>query len=190
MSTASINHVRVFEATKSLESTRNCFDSLHESIVSVECLAPLNCGPKLHCIGEGFEQGGPHAGVDLVAPSRFRCREYRRLNRRLPKTIRVDNGTEFTSKALEQWAYANNVILGFSRLAKPTDNAFIESFNGRVRAECLNESWFLSLDDARRLKPGGTTTAIIDRTDRRVVQPVDNLAPREFAESSQVIPDR
>ena len=71
------------------------------------------------------------------------------LNRRLPKTIRVDNGTEFTSKVLDQWAYANQVTFDFSRPGKPTDNAVIESFNGRVRAECLNENWFPSLDDAR-----------------------------------------
>jgi len=67
----------------------------------------------------------------------------------LPKTIRVDNGTEFTSKVLDQWAYSNGVELDFTRPGKPTDNAFIESFNGRVRQECLNENWFLSLADAR-----------------------------------------
>jgi len=47
------------------------------------------------------------------------------------------------------WAYANNVILDFSRPGKPTDNAFIEAFNGRLRAECLNANWFMSLGDAR-----------------------------------------
>ena len=66
-----------------------------------------------------------------------------------PKTIRVDNGPEFTSKALDKWAYDHKVILDFSRPGKPTDNAFIESFNGSVRAECLNENWFLSLADAK-----------------------------------------
>ena len=70
--------------------------------------------------------------------------------RGLPKTIRVDQGTEFTSKVLDQWAYENGVELDFSRPGKPTDNAFIESFNGRVRQECLNENWFLSLEDARQ----------------------------------------
>jgi putative transposase len=59
-------------------------------------------------------------------------------------------GTEFTSKILDQWAYANGVELDFSRPGRPTDNAFIESFNGRVRQECLNENWFLSLEDARK----------------------------------------
>ena len=67
----------------------------------------------------------------------------------LPKSIRVDNGPEFTSKILDQWAYLNGVELDFIRPGKPTDNALIEAFNGRLRQECLNESWFLSLEDAR-----------------------------------------
>ena len=71
------------------------------------------------------------------------------LHGRLPKTIAVDNGPEFTSKALDQWAYLNGVELEFSRPGKPTDNAFIEAFNARVRQECLNENWFLSLGDAQ-----------------------------------------
>ena len=66
-----------------------------------------------------------------------------------PKTIRVDNGPEFISKALDRWAYENGVTLDFSRPGKPTDNAFVESFNGRLRDECLNAHWFLSIADAR-----------------------------------------
>ena len=66
-----------------------------------------------------------------------------------PKAIRVDNGPEFISKALDRWAYENGVTLDFSRPGKPTDNAFVESFNGRLRDECLNTHWFLSLADAR-----------------------------------------
>lgn len=66
-----------------------------------------------------------------------------------PRAIRVDNGPEFISKALDRWAYQNSVKLDFSRPGKPTDNAFVESFNGRLRDECLNAHWFLSLDDAR-----------------------------------------
>jgi len=68
----------------------------------------------------------------------------------LPKTIRVDQGTEFVSRDLDLWAYQRDVTLDFSRPGKPTDNAFIESFNGKFRAECLNAHWFMSLDDARR----------------------------------------
>jgi putative transposase len=66
-----------------------------------------------------------------------------------PQTIRVDQGTEFVSRDLDLWAYTNGVTLDFSRPGKPTDNAFIEAFNGRFRAECLNAHWFLTLDDAR-----------------------------------------
>ena len=66
-----------------------------------------------------------------------------------PRTIRVDQGSEFISRDLDLWAYANNVTLDFSRPGKPTDNAFIEAFNGRFRAECLNTHWFLTLADAR-----------------------------------------
>jgi len=66
-----------------------------------------------------------------------------------PKTIRVDQGSEFVSRDLDLWAYAKGVTLDFSRPGKPTDNAFIEAFNGRLRAECLNAHWFLTLADAR-----------------------------------------
>ncbi len=67
-----------------------------------------------------------------------------------PRTIRVDNGPEFVSRDLDLWAFQHGVTLDFSRPSKPTDNAFAESLNGKVRAECLNTAWFLSLDDARR----------------------------------------
>ena len=68
----------------------------------------------------------------------------------LPKTIRVDLGSEFISRDLDLWAYQRDVTLDFSRPGKPTDNAFIESLNGKFRAECLNTHWLMSLDDAVR----------------------------------------
>ena len=71
------------------------------------------------------------------------------LWRGVPENIRSDNGPEFVSKVLDQWAYRNGVKLDFSRPGKPTDNAYVESFNGSLRDECLNVNWFLSLDDAR-----------------------------------------
>jgi putative transposase len=73
-----------------------------------------------------------------------------RATRGLPQRITVDNGPEFQSKALDAWAHHNHVKLVFSRPGKPVDNTFIEAFNGRVRDECLNQHWFLSLADARR----------------------------------------
>jgi transposase InsO family protein len=71
------------------------------------------------------------------------------VRRGVPKYIRSDNGPEFISKALDLWAYQTGVTLDFSRPGKPTDNAYIESFNGSFRDECLNVNWFLSMDDAR-----------------------------------------
>lgn len=65
------------------------------------------------------------------------------------RSIRVDNGTEFTSVVMDQWAYWNAVTLDFSRPGKPQDNAIIEAFNSRFRQECLNEHWFLSVADAQ-----------------------------------------
>lgn len=67
----------------------------------------------------------------------------------IPNRIQVDNGTEFISKSLDLWAYENNVTLDYSRPGKPTDNPFIESFNGSFRDECLNVTWFLSMEDAK-----------------------------------------
>jgi putative transposase len=69
-------------------------------------------------------------------------------NRSVPQRIQVDNGSEFISKDFDKWAYDNKVVLDYSRPGKPTDNPFIESFNGSFRDECLNVNWFLSLDDA------------------------------------------
>lgn len=64
-----------------------------------------------------------------------------------PKTIRVDNGSEFVSRDMDLWAYKHNITLDFSRPGKPTDNAFIEAFNSKLRSECLNAHWFLSIQD-------------------------------------------
>lgn len=86
-----------------------------------------------------------YRGEDVVETLERVCREAG-----YPKAIRVDQGSEFISRDLDLWAYHKGVILDFSRPGKPTDNAFIESFNGKFRSECLNAHWFMSLDDARR----------------------------------------
>ena len=67
---------------------------------------------------------------------------------RLPKSVRVDQSPEFISKDLDLRAWRKGLTLDFSRPGKPTDNAFAESFSGRVRAECINQNWLLTLDDA------------------------------------------
>ena len=97
----------------------------------------------------------------------------------LPEVIFVDNGTEFTSKAMDQWAYEHGVRLDYSRPGKPTDNAYIESFNGRLREECLNQHWFTSLADARR-------TIELWRRAYNTTRPHSSLSyqtPREYEEA-------
>ena len=96
-----------------------------------------------------------------------------------PKTIRVDNGPEFISKALDKWAYENGVTLDFSRPGKPTDNAFVESFNGSFRDECLNVNWFQSLNDAK----AKIACWRKEYNEFRPHSSLDNLTPRDFARS-------
>ena len=91
-----------------------------------------------------IEVGQRLTGDDVV-----RVLEQVTVQRGTPKSIRVDNGPEFISRSLDLWAYFNGVTLDFSRPGKPTDNAVIESFNGRLRDECLNEHWFTSLGHAQ-----------------------------------------
>lgn len=101
-----------------------------------------------------------------------------------PRNIRVDNGPEFTGRLLDQWAYLNKVELDFSRPGKPTDNAYIEAFNSRVRQECLNASWFLSMADARnRINEWRT-----DYNENRPHSSLGNLTPSDFA--AQLNPTR
>ena len=88
-------------------------------------------------------------GEDVVQVLSQICGE-----RDLPMTIKTDNGSEFIGKALDKWAYERGIEQDFSRSGKPTDNAMIESFNGRLRQECLNQHWFMSLEDAKS-KIGG-----------------------------------
>ena len=95
----------------------------------------------------------------------------------LPSSIVLDNGPEFAGRTLEAWAYAAGVTLCFIRPGKPIENAYVESFNGKFRDECLNEHWFVSLADAQ---------AAIEawRVDYNTVRPHSALAdqtPHHFA---------
>lgn len=88
--------------------------------------------------------------VSLSGERVVRVLEQLRVTRGLPTRISCDNGPEFRSRALDAWAYQHHVLLHFIQPGKPVQNAYIESFNGRFRQECLNQHWFLSLPDARR----------------------------------------
>jgi len=101
--------------------------------------------------------------------------------RRLPAVIQSDNGPEFTGRALDQWAYERGVKLQFIEPGKPIQNAFIESFNSRLREECLNEHVFVSLDDARRKIERWR----IEYNRERPHSSLGHLTPEEFAATNQ-----
>ncbi len=108
-----------------------------------------------------------------------RVLERLRFTRGLPEILVSDNGPEFTSRALDAWAYQNGVRLHFIQPGKPVQNAFVESFNGRVREECLNESWFTNLLDAKRQIEAWR----IDYNRTRPHSSLGNQTPEEFAKS-------
>ena len=93
-----------------------------------------------------------------------------------PRTITVDNGTEFTSRALVEWAYRSGVTLDFIRPGMPSDNGFIESFNGKLRDECLNANQFLAIADAR----SKIETWRVDYNLHRPHRSLGQLTPREY----------
>ena len=95
----------------------------------------------------------------------------------LPEAITIDNGTEFSSRALEAWAWERGVKLDFIRPGKPVENGFIESFNGKLRDECLNTELFLSLEDARQKLAAWCK----DYNETRPHSALGNLAPAEYA---------
>jgi putative transposase len=94
----------------------------------------------------------------------------------LPEIIIIDNGPEFIGNALDVWAYQRGVKLTFIRPGKPVENAYIESFNGRFRDECLNENWFLTLDHAREIIEKWR----IDYNSERPHSSLGYLTPEEF----------
>ena len=101
--------------------------------------------------------------------------------RGLPEVITVDNGPEFTSQALDEWAYRRGVKLDFIRPGKPMENAYVESFNGKFRDECLKENWFSTLQEAWQIIEAW-------RVDYNQVRPhssLGDLAPEEFAAKKQ-----
>ena len=99
-------------------------------------------------------------------------------DRGLPGSITVDNGTEFYSRAMDAWAYRNGVKLDFIRPGKPVDNGFIESFNGRLRDECLNVHLFWSIQDAQEKLEQWR----VDYNTRRPHGSLGDLPPAEFAQ--------
>ena len=130
-------------ATRSNETW--AMDFVHDQLATGRKLRVLTILDIFSRFSPALEPRFNFSGADVVRVLEGVCKEVG-----FPATIRVDQGSEFVSRDLDLWAYQRGVTLDFSRPGKPTDNAFIESFNGKFRAECLNAHWFMTLDDARR----------------------------------------
>jgi putative transposase len=140
-----LSHLRVVRPLPSGANQAWAMDFIHDSLWSgrrYRALAVIDEWSR--------ESLAIEVDVSLTGERVKRVLDRLRLTRGLPATIQVDNGPEFTSRVLDQWACDNQVRLEFIEPGKPIQNAFIESFNSRLREECLNEHVFLSLDDARR----------------------------------------
>lgn len=98
-----------------------------------------------------------------------------------PKSIRVDNGPEFTGKHFQQWAQQRGVHIEYIEPGKPMDNAFIESFNGKFRDECLNENWFLNLKHAQEVIENWR----IEYNEVRPHSSLNDKTPYEFVKEHQ-----
>lgn len=134
---------------------------------------------RILTVVDNFSRECPAVEVDysLNSGKVISCLDRVKYSHGLPKAITVDNGSEFYSREMDSWAYRNNVKLDFIRPGKPTENAFIESFNGRLRDACLNANLFDSIDDARKK----LEVWRIDYNTARPHSSIGNLAPEECA---------
>ena len=147
-------------------------DFTHDNLASGRKFRTLN-------LMDGFTRESPGIEVDTSLPGLrvVRVLEEVAQQRGCPQAIRVDNGPEFISRVVDQWAFEHGVELHFITPGQPTQNAFIESFNGKFRDECLNENWFLTLQEARE-------TIEAWRRDYNPARPHSALGyqtPKEFA---------
>jgi putative transposase len=151
-------------------------DFQHDLLATGQRVRTLN-------IVDDFSRECPAIEVDTSLPGVRVVRVLERLaeTRGLPHEIILDNGPEMIGKVLDQWAWRNGVRLHFIDPGKPTQNAFIESFNGRFRDECLNEHWFLDLADARQIIEAWR----LDYNNSRPHSALGYATPQEFAASHQ-----
>src|SRR5271170_243638 len=120
------------------------------------------------------------AGQSLKGDDVVRTLNRSKNKRGVPKLLFCDNGSEFTSQAMDLWAYQNGVKIDFSRPGKPTDNAFVESFNGTFRAECLDAHWFTDLNEAKKLIEAWRR----EYNESRPHRSLGERTPNEFASQS------
>jgi putative transposase len=108
-----------------------------------------------------------------------------RQSRGRPESLRCDNGSEFTSQLMDLWAYQHQVRIDYSRPGKPTDNAYVESFNGTFRDECLNAHWFESIADARAVVESWR----VEYNESRPHRALGEVPPAEFARRFRARPE-
>lgn len=133
---------------------------------------------RMLTVVDGFTKECLKITVDTSLGGERVVRELKQLivERGMPEEILSDNGTEFTSKSVLSFACENKINWRYTEPGKPTQNAFIESFNGKLRDECLNENWFSSLDEAKKLIEEWRN----DYNEKRPHTALDGLTPREF----------
>jgi putative transposase len=169
-----VRRVKLAAATKVNE--RWSMDFMGDTFADGRTFRTLN-------IVDDFCRESPAIEVDTSLPGARVVRVLDQLaeTRGLPEMIVMDNGPEFIGKALDEWAYRRGVKLQFITPGRPVENAYIESFNGKFRDECLNENWFIDLGQAREVIEAW-------RLDYNRVRPhssLENLTPEEFATRSR-----
>lgn len=145
----------------------------------------LASGRRFKCLTmiDPCSKESPVIEADFSLTGKRLCRILDRLfaDRPLPGTLIMDNGPEFSGKALDAWAFKNGVKLHFIQPGKPVQNAFCESFNGKFRDECLNENWFLTLQEAQVIIEAWRK----EYNEERTHSSIGDLTPMEFIKNQQ-----
>jgi putative transposase len=165
------SHLRVIAPAPTRPSERWSMDFMLDSLINGRRFRMLT-------VVDIFSRFSPIIEADRSLNGKKVVRALERATRRqsCPEVIQVDNGSEFQSKALDAWAHAHQVKLDFIRPGKPVDNCFIESFNARLRDECLNANVFVSLADARRKIEAWR----VDYNEQRPHSSLGNRSPEEL----------
>ena len=173
-----MSHLRVVREAPRGVNERWSMDFVTDSLLNGRRFRALT-------IVDEFSRECPAIEADFSLTGARVARVLERLaaTRGLPEVIQVDNGPEFAGRALDAWAYAHGVRLQFIEPGRPVQNAYIESFNGRLREECLNGHVFTSLDDAREK----IETWRVDYNRDRPHGSLGHMTPEEFARQHEVM---
>lgn len=175
-----VSVARVPSPTPSAPNARWSIDFMHDTLGDGRAI-------RLLPVVDDCTRACPVIVVDRAWPAARVTRELDALQETigLPRAIVCDNGSECTSQTFDQWAHARGITLVFSRPGHPVDTAFAENFNGRVRDECLNQSWLVDLRDAQRTieawrleyNEARPHTGLAGRTPAEFAQAYDSMTP-------------